>query len=101
MDLQSSAWYSAVFAVVLCLVNVFVGYFVARFAIVKPWESFVGLVLGGMVARVAILGALVWYFVTQIGVHTLSFTMTLGVGSFLFIFVEIIYFHHVSDKISR
>lgn len=99
MDLQSSAWLSAAVAAAFCLVNVLIGYSIARHAISKPWETFAGLIIGGMGGRVALLGAAVWYFMTKIGVHTLGFTMTLGIGSFFLIFVEIIYFHHLAGKI--
>lgn len=101
MDLQSSAWLSSAIALVLCVVNVVIGYVIARRAISKPWETFVGMILGGMAGRVALLGAAVWYFVTRVGVHTLGFTMTIGIGSFVFIFAEIIYFHILSGKVSR
>lgn len=101
MDLQSSAWLSAAVAAAFCLVNVLIGYSISRYAISKPWETFAGLIVGGMGGRVALLGAIIWYFLTKVGVHTLGFTMTLGIGSFIFIFAEIIYFHQLSGKVSH
>lgn len=101
MDFTTSVWLSAAIAVVLCVVNVVVGYAVARYAFSKEWEAFVGLVVGGMAGRVALVGVGVWYCVSVLGVHLLSFSMTLGIGSFIFIFAEIIYFHILSGKNPR
>jgi len=64
--------YAIILAQVVCFINALGGYLIARKAFMKPFEKFVSIVLG---------------------------SLSLAIGVFIYLFVEIMYFHVLSDKI--
>jgi len=91
--------YAIILAQVVCFVNAFSGYVIARRAYQKPFEKFVSIVLGSMSFRIMIVGALSWWFLAIMGMPQLAYSLSLAIGVFVYLFAEIIYFHVLSDKI--
>ncbi len=91
--------YAIILAQVVCFVNAFTGYVIARSAYQKSFEKFVSIVLGSMSFRIMIVGAVSWWCLSILGMPQLPYTLSLAVGVFVYLFMEIIYFHALSDKL--
>ncbi len=91
--------YAIILAQVVCFVNAFSGYVIARRAYQKPFEKFVSIVLGSMSFRIMIVGAVSWWCLSILGMPQLAYSLSLAIGVFVYLFAEIVYFHVLSDKI--
>mgnify|MGYP003338584979 FL=1 len=91
--------YAIILAQVVCFVNAFSGYVIARRAYQKPFEKFVSIVLGSMSLRIMIVGGISWWCLAIMGLPQLAYSLSLAIGVFVYLFVEIIYFHVLSDRI--
>jgi len=91
--------YAIILAQVVCFVNAFSGYVIARRAYQKPFEKFVSIVLGSMSFRIMIVGAVSWWSLSILGMPQLAYSLSLAIGVFVYLFAEIIYFHVLSDQI--
>jgi hypothetical protein len=45
------------------------------------------------------VGIFSWWALTQYGVSALSYSISLAFGVFIYLFIEIFYFHFLSEKI--
>ena len=87
--------YAIILAQVVCFINALGGYLIARKAYMKPFEKFVSIVLGSMSLRIMVVGAFSWWALLIVHMPQLS----LAIGVFIYLFMEIMYFHVLSDKI--
>jgi len=65
----------------------------------KKFEKFISIVLGSMFLRIMAVGIFSWWALTQYGVSALSYSISLAFGVFIYLFIEIFYFHFLSEKI--
>jgi len=91
--------YAIILAQVVCFINAFGGYLIARKAFMKPFEKFVSIVLGSMSLRIMLVGAISWLALTTMNMPQLAYSLSLAIGVFVYLFAEIMYFHVLSDKI--
>ncbi|MCE2756038.1 MAG: hypothetical protein LW818_08645 [Ignavibacteriae bacterium] len=91
--------YAIILAQVVCLINALGGYLIARKAFMKSFEKFVSIVLGSMSLRIMLVGAFSWWALSMMNMPQLAYSLSLAIGVFIYLFVEIIYFHALSDKI--
>ena len=91
--------YAIILAQVVCFLNAFGGYLIARKAFTKPFEKFVSIVLGSMSLRIMLVGAISWIALSMMNVPQLAYSLSLAIGVFIYLFAEIMYFHVLSDKI--
>lgn len=96
---SASSLESVLLGTALCLVNIFLGWLVARYSFRKKFEKAIGLVIGSMAVRLFLSGAMVWFVLAEECVEPLGFVLSFAVGSFIFLFVEVLYFHFQSDKL--
>lgn len=98
MDFSNSIPYSSATAVGICALNTLVGYLVARTAFKKKMSTFVGIVIGSMIVRVAVLIATVFVFIAVLNFHRLAFSLAFVISSFVFLMVEIIVLHKTYES---
>jgi predicted permease len=91
--------YAIILAQVVCFINALGGYLIARKAFMKPFEKFVSIVLGSMSLRIMLVGAFSWWALSMMNMPQLAYSLSLAIGVFVYLFVEIMYFHVLSDKI--
>lgn len=91
--------YAIILAQVVCFINALGGYLIARKAYMKPFEKFVSIVLGSMSLRIMVVGAFSWWALLIVHIPQLAYVLSLAIGVFIYLFVEIMYFHVLSDKI--
>lgn len=82
----------------ICLLNVLAGLSIARKTFHKRFEKFIGIVIGSMIVRIVISAILVWACISVLHVHILSFAISFCIGTFIYLFVEIFYFHTLADS---
>jgi hypothetical protein len=99
VDNNPSDFYSAVLAQILCFLNAALGYIISVYAYGKKFEKFISIVMGSMFLRIMAIGVFSWWALTQYGVAALSYSISLAFGVFIYLFIEIFYFHFVSEKI--
>lgn len=93
MDLRESGIFSALIGLMLCAINVFAGWLIAHYSFKRKFEKAIGIVIGSMVARMAIMLAIAAYVIAAAQIDILAFSLAFGVGNFILLFVEILYFH--------
>ena len=98
MDFSTSLWMSVGISQAICLLNVLAGLSIARKTFHKRFERFIGIVIGSMIVRIVISAILVWLCISILHVHVLSFAISFCIGTFIFLFVEIFYFHKLADS---
>lgn len=98
MDFSHSLWISVGISQAICLLNVLAGLSIARKTFHKRFEKFIGIVIGSMIVRIVITAILVWACISILHVHILSFAISFCIGTFIFLFVEIFYFHKLADS---
>lgn len=91
--------YAIILAQVVCFINALGGYLIARKAYMKPFEKFVSIVLGSMSLRIMLVGAFSWWALSMMNMPQLAYSLSLAIGVFIYLFLEIMYFHVLSDKI--
>lgn len=77
--------YAIILAQVVCFVNAFSGYIIARSAYQKPFEKFVSIVLGSMSFRIMIVGAVSWWCLSILGMPQLAYSLSLAIGVFVYL----------------
>lgn len=93
MDLRDSAFFSALIGIALCGANVIIGVLIARYSFKKKFRKALSIVIGSMVARMAISLGIAGTLIAVAPIDVLAFSLAFGVGNFIFLFVEIVYFH--------
>ena len=93
MDLRESGIFSALIGLMLCAINVSAGWLIAHYSFKRKFEKAIGIVIGSMVARMAIMLAIAAYVIAAAQIDILAFSLAFGVGNFILLFVEILYFH--------
>ena len=98
MDFSTSLWLSVGLAQAICIVNVLLGCLIARLTFHRKFEKFVGIVIGSMGARLIISAIIVWFCISVVRVNNVGFSISFCIGTFVFLFVEILYFHALGDS---
>jgi predicted permease len=98
VDTNPSVTFSAILAQIVCFLNAVGGYLIARYAFRKPFEKFVSIVLGSMFVRIMAVGLISWVALTMYNVESLSYSLSLAFGVFIYLFIEVFYFHALADK---
>lgn len=93
MDLRESGIYSVLIGLLLCAINVLAGWVIAHYSFKRKFEKAIGIVMGSMVARMVIILGIAAYIIAAVPIDILAFSLAFGVGNFIFLFVEILYFH--------
>jgi len=93
VDLRDSAFFSALIGIGLCAANVIIGVLIARYSFKKKFRKALSIVIGSMVARMALSLGTAGALIALAPIDVLAFSLAFGVGNFIFLFVEIIYFH--------
>ena len=75
----------------ISLVSVTVGYLLIEYGIEKPNATFLKIILGGMVARLILIPAVVVVLIRVFRFHLISLTASLFFSYFLFLIVEILF----------
>ena len=75
----------------ISLVSVTVGYLLIEYGIEKPNAIFLKIILGGMVARLILIPAVVVVLIRVFQFHLISLTASLFCSYFLFLIVEILF----------
>jgi hypothetical protein len=75
----------------ISLVSVTAGYLLIEYGIEKPNATFLKIILGGMVARVILIPAVVVVLIRIFQFHLLSLTGSLFFSYFLFLILEILF----------
>jgi len=75
----------------ISLVSVTAGYLLIEYGIEKPNSTFLKIILGGMVARVILIPAVVVVLIRVFQFHLLSLTGSLFFSYFLFLILEILF----------
>jgi preprotein translocase subunit SecD len=98
VDFSNSLWLSVGLAQVICIINVLLGCLIARLTFHKKFEKFVGIIIGSMAARLVASAIVVWFCISVVKVHNIGFSISFCIGTFIFLFVEIFYFHTLADS---
>lgn len=98
MDFSKSLWLSVGLAQAICIVNVLLGCLIARLTFHRKFEKFVGIVIGSMAARLIMAAIIVWVCISILKVNNVGFSISFCIGTFIFLFVEILYFHSLADS---
>lgn len=99
MDFSNSLWLSVGLAQAICLINVLLGCLIARLTFDRKFEKFIGIVIGSMAVRLILSAIVVWFCISVVKVHNVGFSISFCIGSFVFLFVEILYFHSIADSL--
>jgi CDP-diglyceride synthetase len=75
----------------ISFVNVTAGYLLIEYGIEKPNATFLKIILGGMVARLILIPAVVVVLIRVFRFHLLSLTGSLFFSYFLFLILEILF----------
>lgn len=94
MDLRDSVFLSALIGIILCVTNVTIGVLIAQYSFKKKFRKALSIVMGSMVARMAVSLAAAGAIIALAPINVLAFSLAFGVGNFILLFVEIIYFHN-------
>jgi hypothetical protein len=85
---------SVLFALIICAVNVGLGFSIAKYAFHKAFNTCLGIVLGSFVVRFSIVSVIAWYCLGVADFHKVGFAVTFVVATFSFLMAEIIYFNN-------
>ncbi len=84
---------SVLWGVGLCAANFLVAHIIARWAMRRPFRSFLRWVLGGMVARLIAISACAFVLLAAGRVEPAGFALSFALSVVLFLTVEVIDFH--------
>lgn len=92
---------SILVAIAICAVNTAAGYAISKWAFGKELNTFLGIVFGSFGVRAIVVIALVWLCISVLKFHQVAFSITFAMSSFIFLMLEIFFFHQSFEKAKR